>query len=46
MKQGLAALDLITDKVLSYGPSKKNLGKPAKSSKKVAKKRRKRRSTP
>jgi hypothetical protein len=46
MKQGLAALDIITDKVLAYGPSKKNLGKPAKTTKKSAKKRRKRRSTP
>jgi hypothetical protein len=46
MKQGLAALDLITDKVLAYRPSKKNLGKPAKPSKKVTKKRKKTRSTP
>ena len=46
MKQGKAALDAITDKVLAYGPAKKNLGKAAKRARKSAKKPRKRKSTP
>ena len=32
MKAAPPALDAITDKILAYGPAKKNLGKPAKKS--------------
>ena len=43
MKEGLAALDAITDKILAYGPSKKAKPKQtAKPLKKKAKRKKKR----